>query len=242
MVRISKGASLYLALLAALCIWAGPYFAANISWLLSQEALTGLITYRFDFVVLYVALFSAFALFLLVPMGSGRWQKSNVVYIAFIIALFTEMFGFPLTVFLLSSLAPLPHAASPPSWFLTVSLPGISFRVLTTSAIAGAVSAVSALFIILGWRQIFGSRRSGKLVESGIYRFMRHPQYTGILLLTAAWLFAWPTLPTILMWPVLAAAYYRLARREEKAMLARFGKRYGSYMGRVPMFLPFWNA
>jgi protein-S-isoprenylcysteine O-methyltransferase Ste14 len=240
-VLMRRGIFAYVLLFIAVAVVLGPYFIRNVTWLLSDQALRGLIEFRFDFVILYVALFSSFTIFLILPLSRNRWQKSNFVYVAFIIALFTEMFGFPLSIYLLSSLMPLPHADFEPSVALTVDLPGLHFRLLTTSLIAGVVTLSAAILIILGWKDIYRNRKSGKLVTGGIYRYMRHPQYTGIIMITLAWLFAWPTLPTLVMWPILAAAYYRLSRKEEKEMLRLFGKQYKEYMKSVPMFLPGWN-
>jgi protein-S-isoprenylcysteine O-methyltransferase Ste14 len=240
-VRMGKGILMYSVILVLLVFFLGPYFATNMQWLLSEDALTGLIEARYDYVLLYVVLFSMFALFLLIPFQRDRWQRWNIGYVAFIVALFTEMFGFPLTIFLLSSLFPLPSAGSGPEVFLTVDVPGMQFRLLTTSVIAGAVSIIAGMLIILGWKGIYDNRKRRKLVKGGIYRYMRHPQYTGILMIITAWLLAWPTLPILVMWPLLVYAYYRLARKEENLMLEEFGREYRDYMERVPMFLPGWG-
>lgn len=88
----------------------------------------------------------------------------------------------------------------------------------------------------IGWRHIHHAQ--GGLVTDSVYRYMRHPQYSALMLITTGMLIQWPTLPTLLMWPVLVVAYYRLARREEALLLARFGDAYRQYMAHVPAFVP----
>ena len=89
---------------------------------------------------------------------------------------------------------------------------------------------------MVGWKEIYRSKN--ELVTDGIYGFIRHPQYLGILMITTIWLFAWPTLITAVMWPILLFAYYRLAKKEEKEMEKQFGEKYIEYKKRVPMLLP----
>ncbi len=86
------------------------------------------------------------------------------------------------------------------------------------------------------WKQIH--RANGELITTGLYRWVRHPQYSALFLITVGMLIQWPTLVTAAMWPVLMFMYYRLARREEKEMEERFGDKYTSYKRRIPMFWP----
>jgi protein-S-isoprenylcysteine O-methyltransferase Ste14 len=95
--------------------------------------------------------------------------------------------------------------------------------------------SVAMGFLAVGWWQIY--RAKGELVTDGLYGVVRHPQYLGLLLGVLAFLIQWPTLPTLVMGPVLIAAYLRLATREEQALEARFGPRYRLYQQRVPGFL-----
>lgn len=236
-----KGPILYLIMLIVLYLTIGHVFVRNITWLLSERAVTGLIESRFDYVFLYIFLFSIFVVFLFIPFKRDKWQKCNLGYVAFIIALFTEMFGFPLTIFLLSSATTLPPADFEPAVALTTNIPGLEFRMLTTSLIAGIISLFSVILIILGWKEIYSHKKDDKPVRSGIYKYIRHPQYTGILFIMTAWVFAWPTLLTLIMWPILAFVYYKLAKKEESIMIKKFGKDYEKYVKKVPMFLPVWN-
>ena len=87
-----------------------------------------------------------------------------------------------------------------------------------------------------GWKLIHGAR--GELVTSGPYRLVRHPQYSAFFLMTMGFLIQWPTLITVVMWPILMFVYYRLALREERDMAAAFGDRYHEYAARTPRFMP----
>jgi SAM-dependent methyltransferase len=87
-----------------------------------------------------------------------------------------------------------------------------------------------------GWSSIHSS--NGELVTEGIYRYVRHPQYLGIIVITAGLLIQWPTIITVAMWPVLVVMYYRLAKKEEKEAIGVFGERYEEYKRHTPMFLP----
>lgn len=77
-------------------------------------------------------------------------------------------------------------------------------------------------------------------MTTGLYAFVRHPQHTGFLLVIVGFLILWPTLPTIVLFPLLVSAYYRLAQREESALTTRFGAQYIAYHRRTPMLVPLW--
>jgi protein-S-isoprenylcysteine O-methyltransferase Ste14 len=102
---------------------------------------------------------------------------------------------------------------------------------------------IGVVLIIAGWRIIhrrYWSKEAGEgeLVTQGIYAWIRHPQYTGFMLITLGMIADWATLPLLIMWPLLLAIYYRLARREEADMEAEFGDAYRAYKARTGMFLP----
>jgi protein-S-isoprenylcysteine O-methyltransferase Ste14 len=75
-------------------------------------------------------------------------------------------------------------------------------------------------------------------VTSGPYHYIRHPQYNGIFLALFGQLIHWPTLPTLVLFPIIIWVYYRLARKEERDMITRFGDEYAVYKGKTPMFFP----
>lgn len=183
-------------------------------------------------VLINILLFSIFLFF--IPFRKKVARLPSSIYLGFIVALFTEMYGFPLTIYILTWYFgyrnPLTHEAG----HLLYPGEGMSslFHILSEVMVFGGI-----ILIILGWRYIYGAR--GTLVRAGIYRYVRHPQYLGILILTLGFLIQWITIPTAIMWPTLAFLYYRLAKKEEEEMEKKFGERYREYKRRVPMFIPF---
>ena len=98
--------------------------------------------------------------------------------------------------------------------------------------------AAGLLLIVKGWIRVYFS--GGQMVTDGIYAIMRHPQYPGIFIAIFGQLVHWPTIPTLLLAPLIVGIYVRLARREERHMIQKFGTRYLAYQRRVPMFIPNW--
>jgi len=231
---MKKSALIFWFGVAVLIILGGPYFINNILWFFTEQPINYILQGRWDWVVFYVAFFSVFSLFIHTnPLKKGSWRSSKNMYIAFIIALFAEMFGFPLSIYFLSQFISLPTQQRTPAIVFNIEFLGISLD--TPSFIAGIVSIFGMLLIIFGWKEIYKSK--DELVTSGLYSFIRHPQYLGILMITTVWLFAWPTLITTVMWPILIFSYYRLAKKEEKELEKRFGKKYLEYKKKVSMLL-----
>jgi protein-S-isoprenylcysteine O-methyltransferase Ste14 len=191
-------------------------------------------------VVFNAAFFVIFVLSFLTPLRRREWRSFGM-YSAFIVALFTEMYGFPLTIYILTSilgsrypaLNPFSHA----SGHLWVSLLGGGAAMMTVIHIVSNVLMFGGLVIIAyGWSRIH--RAQGALVTTGLYRWVRHPQYSGLFLITIGLLIQWPTIVTLLTWPILLLMYGRLARREEADTEAQFGDAYRAYAARVPRFVP----
>lgn len=193
-----------------------------------------------------VLLVSAFALGFVLPLSSLRrdWRTHGLTQ-AFIVALYAEMYGFPLTAYLVASslgLPGLPGVTGPLDGHLLAHLaerswgwpPAVAFWTFEALSTAGLVLGFD--LIVSGWRSIH--RAGGRLVTGGVYARLRHPQYAGILVATLSLLVHWPTLATLAMWPVLAISYVRLARREERRLLVRHGQAYLAYQERVPAFVP----
>lgn len=192
-------------------------------------------------VLLSIALSTVFFLAFVKPIRKRDWRNLGL-YEAFIVSLFTEMFGIPLTIYLLASFLGLPLKPSPSQGHLLAALLALAGAwdletgVLVVMMISVVMLLVAGYLVVAGWRKIYGARRN--LVTDGVYGVVRHPQYLGIIIGTAAFLIQWPTIITVAMWPILVYAYYRQALKEEREMEEKFGERYLQYKQRVPMLIP----
>ena len=189
---------------------------------------------------LFVLIF-AFSFFR--PRTRRDWRSFGV-FSAFVIALFTEMYGFPLTVYLLSGW--LASRYPEINWFSHNA--GHLLQTLLGwkgDAHLGPLHMISYVFIIGGffllsaaWKVLFRAQRNHELATSGPYVWIRHPQYVAFMMIMTGFLLQWPTLPTLLMFPILVWIYTRLARREENETLKAFSGRYAFYAMNTPRFFP----
>jgi protein-S-isoprenylcysteine O-methyltransferase Ste14 len=194
-------------------------------------------------VIINSAVFILFAFTFFKPQTTRDWRSFGA-FSAFLVALFTEMYGFPLTIYLLSGW--LQSRWPDVNWFshdaghLLEMIFGWKanphfgpFHLLSFALIGGGFILISA-----AWSVLYEAQRHHRLATTGVYAYVRHPQYVGFVLVMFGFLLQWPTLLTLAMFPVLVFMYVRLARTEEREALAEFGASYERYMSEVPAFIP----
>lgn len=189
------------------------------------------------------AIFILFAFSFFKPQTKRDWRSFGA-FSAFIVALFTEMYGFPLTIYFLSGW--LQSRFPGIDWFshdaghLLEMLLGWKanphfgpFHLLSFVFIGGGFVLMSA-----AWRVLYAAQQKHALATTGPYAYVRHPQYVAFVLVLFGFLLQWPTLLTLIMFPILVWMYARLARQEEREAIAQFGDLYTEFARRVPAFLP----
>jgi protein-S-isoprenylcysteine O-methyltransferase Ste14 len=189
------------------------------------------------------AVFIIFAFSFFKPQ-TGRDWRSFGAFSAFLVALFTEMYGFPLTIYLLSgwlqSAYPdvnwLAHDAGhlPEMLFGWKANPHFGpFHILSFVLIGGGFWVLAS-----AWPTLYRAQKEGTLATTGLYARMRHPQYVGFVAILTGFLFQWPTILTVAMYPVLLLMYWRLSLSEERSAEIEFGATYQQYAARTPRFIP----
>ena len=171
------------------------------------------------------------------PKTWREWASAGVVQ-AFIIALYAEMYGFPLTIYLTARFFGLDrYNLSANLWS---SLVGVGETGMLISMLLGyALLIIGIGLFVQGWRTLHQARQQNRLVTTGLYDLIRHPQYTGLFIgLFGEGVVHWPTIFSVGLFPVIVLAYVLLARSEEKRVIKQFGDEYRDYQQRVPMFLP----
>jgi protein-S-isoprenylcysteine O-methyltransferase Ste14 len=194
-------------------------------------------------VVINSLIFIMFAFSFAKPQTSRDWRSFSA-FSAFLVALFTEMYGFPLTIYLLSGWLQSRYPGV--DWFshdaghLLEELFGWRanphfgpFHLLSFAFIGGGFLLLSS-----AWKVLYAAQRTRALATTGPYAYIRHPQYAGFILIMVGFLVQWPTILTLAMFPVLVTMYVLLARREEREILDEFGDEYAQYAARRPRFVP----
>lgn len=179
------------------------------------------------------------------PQRWREWAGAGLVQ-AFIIALYAEMYGFPLTIYLLTGFLGIDIPRTPYSGHLWATLLGYGPPgAIIEMTLGGIFILIGIVLVVRGWGAVYRASREGRMAQEGPYAVVRHPQYMGIMLAVFGQVVHWPTLITVVLFPVIVLAYVRLARKEERDMIHKFGVEYEKYMQRVPMFIPGrdqWNA
>jgi len=194
-------------------------------------------------VIINSAVFLIFAFSFTQPKTRREWRSLGA-FGAFVVALFTEMYGFPLTIYLLSGWLgnrfPGLNLYSHEAGHLWETLLGWKgdphwnpIHILSNILIVGGF-----LLLSVAWPVLHAAQQRHVLATSGPYAALRHPQYSGFLLIMLGFLVQWPTFVTLAMFPILAFMYVRLARWEEREAAAEFGEEYDRYAARTPRFLP----
>jgi len=175
----------------------------------------------------------------LAPKGWREWTGAGLVQ-AFIIALYAEMYGFPLTIYLLVRWFGLDRTYVNANLWST--LVGLGETGMMISMVVGyALLFVGIGLFAQGWRELYRAHTEKRLATDGLYGLVRHPQYLGLFVgLFGEGVIHWPTLFSVGLYPVIVVAYALLARKEERRVLQQFGDEYRRYQERVPMFVPRW--
>ena len=194
-------------------------------------------------VIINSAIFIAFAFSFFKPKSKRDWRTFGS-FSAFIVALFVEMYGFPLTIYLLSGwltrivpgIDPFSHNAGH-FWETVLGLKGDPH--LNPIHLASDLLIFGGLILLAGaWKVLFDAQRMAKLAVAGPYRYIRHPQYAGFMLVMIGFLLQWPTILTLLMFPILVTMYIRLAHKEEREVAEQFGEVWLKYAEETPRWSP----
>ena len=194
-------------------------------------------------VVINAGVFIIFAFSFARPRTSRDWRSFGA-FSAFLVALFTEMYGFPLTIYLLSSWLgsryPGVNILSHNSGHLWETLLGWRGdpHLNPLHLFSNVVIGVGFLILASAWDVLYKAQREGQLATTGPYAHVRHSQYGGFVLIMIGFLLQWPTLLTLVMFPILVTMYVRLARREEREVREAFGDAYARYAAATPAFVP----
>jgi len=176
------------------------------------------------------------------PRRPREWQGAGLAT-AFFISLFTEMFGIPLTIYLLAPLLGVEPQVFGGNeshlWAYLLSRTGVmnlEAGVYFVMVLSLGLTVIGLYLLGIGWKEVY--RAQGSLVTDGLYAKMRHPQYLGLIVVVVAFLIMWPTLITLILAPFLIIRYALLAKEEDTELEEKFGDEFRNYKERVPGFIP----
>lgn len=231
MVELSRR-SIVLGIIGFLGIISIPSFLDHYIYFLTGQIESIAKQGRWDLVALNVIGFLLF----LIPLNYRRkanW-KSMGIYSAFIVSLFVEMYGIPLSIYL--STPALTQFTGAQDVVFSLFVFGWGFDLTLWMVIGLLITCIGIGIVALGWATIY--RTEEELVKTGIYGYSRHPQYVGITLIVVGWFIGWPTPLATLILPILIYTYYKLALEEEKEVSEEIGQqKYQSYREKVPRFV-----
>lgn len=193
-------------------------------------------------VIISIVIFLVFLKSAFKPRSKTDWRTYKI-FSAFIVALFAEMYGFPLTIYLLTS------------WFgnkfFNIDFSHDSGHILNKilnlggdphfnwlHLVSNGLIVGGFILIASAWDILYKAQKKEALAVTGVYKYVRHPQYIGFILIIIGFLLQWPTLITLIMAPILIIRYIKLAREEEREMINRFGKEFEDYKKITQAFFP----
>ncbi len=194
-------------------------------------------------VIISSLIFIIFAFSFARPESRRDWRSFGV-FSAFVVALFTEMYGFPLTIYLLSGWLGSRYpgldlfAHSNGHLWQTILGSGDNAHMSIPHVSSNLLIGGGLMLIAVSWRHLYRAQKKGTISSTGPYERIRHPQYVGFVLVLLGFLLQWPTFLTVVMFPFLVWMYARLASAEERGMHTRFGETYAQYAERTPSFWP----